>query len=252
MKVREAIGVSNLSSTSAPSGLRILAAPLPVGLATASLVIGWASGGSLLTSMLVAVVGFMVGLALTVLLSRAPKPGTKHIDPFGIGEPWRRYVQNALSTQKRFEEALRASSPGAIQDRLVGVHDTVRTGVYECWEAAQAAHLVSQARLKLDGWVLKTRYERLRREGNHEAAASVAAQLSSLERLDATIANTKTQIEIQVAKLAEAVTTAIEINVTRNRLEELTQVQTSLEQVADELEALRYALGETSVSGIGD
>lgn len=247
--MRETRFVSNLPALSTPSRLRVLVAPLPLALGLGGFLLGLLMARSISTGIIVAAVAYLGGLGLTALLSRPIQVGVSDIDPFGVGEPWRRYVQSALSTEKRFQEALRQSSPGVVQDRLLGVQDSVRSGVQETWQAAQGAQQLSQARLKLDSWVLNTRHERLTNEGNHEAAASVAAQLASLERLDRVIADAKARMEVQVNKLALSVTTAIEMNVTSGAVEEISQVQSSLESVADELESLRRALGDTSVTG---
>lgn len=244
--------MAQLPTKNAPSWFRVLAAPLPLALGVAALLVGVITARSATTIVALVIFAYLGGLALTALLSRPIKIGVSSIDPFAVGEPWRRFVQSALATEKRFNEALRASSPGPVQDRLLSVQPSVRTGVEECWQAARQAQEVSQARLKLDGWVLKTRYDRLVSEGNHDAAASTAAQLDSLKRLDGLIAEAKAALEAQTAKLALAVTTASEMNVANSRPDEATQVQSSLEQVADELEALRRALGDTSITDIAE
>jgi hypothetical protein len=42
---------------------------------------------------------------------------TARVDPFGVGEPWRRHVAAAQSAQRRFAKIVASMSPGPLRSR---------------------------------------------------------------------------------------------------------------------------------------
>ena len=45
-------------------------------------------------------------------------PRGERIDPFTLGEPWRRFVQGAMQAEARFDQAVRSARSGPLRDRL--------------------------------------------------------------------------------------------------------------------------------------
>ncbi|QGG95692.1 hypothetical protein GH723_11620 [Actinomarinicola tropica] len=163
-----------------------------------------------------------------------------------MSEPWRHFVRDAVTARNRFDAALRAARPGPLRDRLTDIRRSVEMGVQECWQVAQQAQTVSDARKRLDAPSLRRRLETLESNGNEPAAAAVRSQLESAARLDAVIADTTTRLETLEARLTEAVASAIEISALAGRDDDLIGLGSTVDQVVDELEALRLALVESS------
>ena len=63
-----------------------------------------------------------------------PRP---RIDPFGVKEPWRQFVGDALQARRRFDEAIRDMAKGPLQDRLLEIGGRLDTGVEEVWNIAK-------------------------------------------------------------------------------------------------------------------
>src|SRR5690606_25963370 len=124
------------------------------------------------------------------------------------GEPWRRFVKDALTARNRFGEARRTTRPGPLQQRLDELSRSVDAGVDEVWRVAQQAQTVSEARKRLDAPSLRRRLDSLETSGNEPAAESVRAQLASAERLDGVIRDTTQRLEVLEARLTEAVARA--------------------------------------------
>lgn len=174
----------------------------------------------------------------------------ERIDPFAIGEPWRFFVRDALTARNRFDAALRSTKPGPLKDRLATIRVSVNDGVRECWEVAKQAQQIAEARKALDVPGLRRRLERLEdRDADTTATeGSVRSQLESAGRLDAVLTDVTAKLEVLEAQLTEAVTRAIEVAALAGHDDDLSGIGVSVEEVVDNLEALRLALVETSRS----
>lgn len=211
--------------------------------------LGFLLTAGLLGAVVTALVLWAIGTGATVLLQRGGSlraGGGSRIDPFAVGEPWRHFVRDAVTARNRFDEALRSARPGPLRDRLTDVRRSVEAGVQEVWSVAQQAQTVSEARKRLDAPALRRRLESLEANGNDPAADAVRSQLESAARLDAVIADTTTRLETLEARLTEAVASAIEVSALAGRDDDLIGLGSTVDQVVDELEALRLALAETS------
>src|SRR3712207_851604 len=62
---------------------------------------------------------------------REPREGRS--DPFTLGAPWRRAVQDALQAQARFREAVSETRRGPLRDRMLEISDKIDAGVAEAW-----------------------------------------------------------------------------------------------------------------------
>src|ERR1700742_3389061 len=52
---------------------------------------------------------------------RAQRPRPIRIDPWAFREPWRMYVRQALAAEARYEQAVAATRPGPLHDRLAAL-----------------------------------------------------------------------------------------------------------------------------------
>lgn len=223
--------------------------PVALGGAGVGLVLGFVLGAGLVGTALIVALLWVLGTGATVALGGSRGSlgrGGGRVDPFAVSEPWRHFVRDAVTARNRFDEALRSSRPGPVQDRLTDLRRSVDAGVQECWEVAQQAQNVSLARKRLDAPALRRRLESLEASGNEPAAASVRSQLESAARLDGVIADTTQKLETLEARLTEAVASAIEISALAGRDDDLIGLGSTVDQVVGELEALRLALAETN------
>jgi hypothetical protein len=237
-------------ASASPAAVRAAMSPLAAGGAFAGFVVALLAGGGVLGIIVLALVGWAGGTAGTVLLGRhdvriLPQ---ERIDPFAVGEPWRFFVRDAVTARNRFDEALRSTKAGPLKDRLAAIRASVDAGVRECWEVAKQAQNISEARKALDVPGLRRRLESLeaRDADTSVTEGSVRAQLESAARLDGVLADVTGRLEVLEAQLTEAVTRAIEVAALAGHDDELTGVGTAVEQVVDDLEALRGALAETN------
>lgn len=188
------------------------------------------------------------------------------MDPFTVQEPWRTFVFGAQRAQRRFDEAVGRLARGPLQDRLNMLAMRVDAATGEAWRTAQAGQTLSTARRHIDVPALRRQLgelEDLTEAGGNEfdeeldddpagiddhassRADALRAQLASAERLDRTIEQTRARLSLLDARLGEAVTRAIELSVRADAGDELGNVGADVDELIDEMEALRQALSET-------
>jgi hypothetical protein len=237
-------------ANSGPIVIRAALSPVAAGGALIGALIGLLAGGGLTGLVFIAVLGWLVGVGVTVVLGRnggriLPE---ERIDPFAVGEPWRHFVRDAVTARNRFDDAMRSTKPGPLKDRLATIRESIDSGVRECWEVAKQAQNISQARKALDVPSLRRRLDSLQTTDADTAVTegSIRAQLESADRLDAVLNDVTTKLQVLEAQLTEAVTRAIEVGALAGHDDDLSGVGTTVDQVVDNLEALRLALSETS------
>src|SRR4051794_6344349 len=105
-----------------------------------------AAGGGALVAMLRRQAALGTGAAPTAGLGA----GRRGIDPFTIGEPWRRFVQDALRAQNHFGEVVGRARAGPLRDRLGEIGRGLDRGVGEVWATAQQGQSLKVARRRMD------------------------------------------------------------------------------------------------------
>src|SRR5688572_15013642 len=75
--------------------------------------------------------------------------GRRGMDPFTVGEPWRRFVQDALRAQTRFDEVVQRTRPGPLRERLGEIGGRLNQGVDEVWATAQQGQSLKGARRRI-------------------------------------------------------------------------------------------------------
>jgi hypothetical protein len=187
-----------------------------------------------------------VGLAV------ARRPRQERIDPFTLQEPWRSLVSRALSTERRFDDAVRQTSPGPLKDRLAEVAARVDAAVREAWAIAKRGHALDRAVRSLD--ITGVRQElaeaergsrRTRRGVDQEATVrSLRSQLESAERLAGVAEEARSRLRRLNAQLDEAVARAIELSLSAADVAALQPLGSDVENLVSELESLRQALDD--------
>jgi len=225
-----------------PSGILLAGAGVSVGIMAGAPLLAAAGLGAALWGARV-----LLGMPRGV---REPK-----IDPFTLQEPWRRYVQEALQARNRFAQAVGTADTGPLKDRLTEIADRVADGVEECWKVARRGDLLAKARSQID----RPRVEAELASATANADApwakgsaledrveALQSQLGSAERMETVIRDADSRLQVLDARLDEAVTRAIELSVQASDTAELGTLGSDVDQMVEEMEALRLALEETS------
>lgn len=203
------------------------------------------------------VVPVVIGIAVcavavwAVLKFRPSKQGdtatrskdTARIDPFGIGEPWRRHVAAAQSAQRRFAKIVATMQEGPLRSRMAAIGRQVDRGVAECWEIAKHGDRLDDTIRSLDGAGLRSRLER---SSDAATRASLQNQLDSLERIRAARTQTDQRLHALQARLGELVSQAAEVSVGSDSTAEL---GSAVDDVVVQLEALSQAVDEVNTTG---
>ncbi|MEO7429277.1 MAG: hypothetical protein ABIY48_07820 [Acidimicrobiales bacterium] len=233
-----------------PPVARAIASPSGILALGAGAGLGIVSGGGVLAAALLAALAYAgrVGLAIP----RAPKD--QRIDPFTLSEPWRRCVQDALEAHARFREAVRGARSGPTQDRLREIDDRVETGVREVWRIARRGDDLVDARRRLDPDTIRREVASMQPVGGppittgstaERTLESMQAQLATVERLERVIADADGRLKLLNARLDEAAARTIELAVQASDVSDLGGLGDDVDQMVDEMEALRQAIEET-------
>ena len=207
-------------------------------------------------------VAALAGLAawaarVAMAIPRSGRPG-EAIDPFRVGDPWRRFVVDAQQAKRRFDETVRRCRPGPVRDRLSSVGERMNDAVTECWRNARHGDQLDGALRTLDPDTIRAELEevhaeRRRVEGDEQAAAALSrtqqaieSQLESARRLRGVASDAQNRLRLLNAQLDEAVARSVEISLSAGDVSELGSLTNDVENVVGDLEALRAALEETS------
>lgn len=181
----------------------------------------------------------------TVAARRRTAPRPVRIDPFTIGEPWRRHVSAAQSTQRRYLQTVATVAPGPLHDRLSVIGTRVQHSVEECWQIAKRGAALDDTLRRLDSASIGRQLERA---VDDSTKASLQAQLDAAARIRATRDSTDERLRGLDARLGELVTQAAEISTGADTTDELGG---AVDDVITELEALRLAIDDVNSTGRG-
>ncbi len=211
-----------------------------------------AAAGILVAGPIGAVVGgalFFAGRVAAAIPRKGPRA---RIDPFSLGDPWKRLVRDALAARDQFEQAIRSTRPGPLRDRLRSIGARVDEGVDECWEVGRAGHALAQARRRIEVPEIERELAMLgtpETPTGEQTVAALQAQLDTARRMDQTIRETHDRLRLLNARLDEAVTRSIELSVSTGAEGQLDQVGRDVTAITHDMEALRQALEETRQLG---
>lgn len=161
------------------------------------------------------------GLFVVARKALARAKAIERIDPFTLTDPWRSFVQDAQQAQKRFERIAASVTDGPLQARLGAVRERVDDGAASIWRIAQAGHQLQKM--------------------IREVADS---NTEPVTRMRSRATETRDKLAALTASLDEAVARGAEL--ATGQYAELDAVAHNVDDVVDELEALRQAVAEIS------
>lgn len=212
--------------------------------------LGILTGGGILAAVALGAVGFVGRVAAAI-----PKgPQEERIDPFTLSEPWRHYVQDAIQAHRRFKDAVQDARSGPLRDRLQEIDDRVETGVREVWRIARSGHDLVDARRRVDPDSIRREIAAASRNASEPWEAGSAmertmealkAQLATVERLERVIRDADSRLRLLNARLDEAAARTIELSVQAHDVADLGGLGRDVDDMVDEMEALRQAIEET-------
>ena len=211
--------------------------------------LGILAGGGPIGAIVLGLLGWAARIAAAI--PRSPRDA--RIDPFTLAEPWRRYVGDALQARTHFEEAVHGTRGGPMRDRLREIQARVDTGVDEVWRIARRGHDLVDARRRIDPDVIEQDLAAARSspearvDGSTEqrTVESLDAQLATAHRLDTVIADADSRLRLLNARLDEAAARTIELAVQAHDVTDLGGLGDDVDEMVDEMEALRQAIEET-------
>lgn len=204
----------------------------------------------------VAGLGAYAGKVALAIPRGAPSPD--RIDPFQVGDPWRRFVMDAQKAERRFGETVRRARSGPVRDRLATIDERMKDAVRECWQIARQGDQLDGALRTLDVRSIRLELEEIheeRRRQRHDEKAdaslyraqqAVESQLASADRLAAVARDAQNRLRVLNAQLDEAVARSVEISVSASDASQLSPLTDEVDNVVGELEALRQGLEEVS------
>lgn len=260
-------------STGSDTTGRVIATLGPKRLADAitspsSLLLAGAVGGVAVaaTGPLGLVAGVVAWLGATLFKLRPSTTRIKkqpaRIDPFAIGEPWRRYVQSAQQSKLRFERAAAATTSPIIRTRLFSLSERVDEAVTQCWTVAQRANQLDITMRGIDLTAIRREIADAQNDVDRNndptrapllasTLASLKAQLASAERMRVSAVSTEDKLRELDAKLDELVARGTEISVSATSEDDFGTLGSDVDGVVTEMEALRQAMDETSAINRG-
>jgi hypothetical protein len=208
-------------------------------------VIAALAGAPVVAAVIVGIVVYSVSVALAMPGRRSKPP----MDPFTLGEPWRRFVQGTQRAAKRLHDAVGATRAGPLRDRLHSIADRIDHGLIESWYVAKRGDEIDDAIRRLDPTTLRSRLDDFREQARTDDSAELAAAISSLERqlesaerLQELSERTAARLRLTQTRFEELVARAEEVSVGSIDTEAYAH---DVDTLVDEVEGLRLAVEET-------
>jgi hypothetical protein len=189
-----------------------------------------------MTALVALVVAAVVAGVAVVRRRRQPRRRTIPIDPFVLGEPWRRHVSAAQSAQRRYADIVAATAAGPLRTNMESITLQVQRGVEECWLIAKRGGELDTALNRLDGPSLQTRLDT---STDDATRASLQAQLDSAQRIRTLRDDTDQRLRLLNTRLGELLAQAAEVSVGADATGDL---GSAVDDVVTQLESLRLAV----------
>jgi hypothetical protein len=230
-----------------PPVARAMTSPLGIVLAGAGAAVGLAVG-SVPAAIALAIVAW--GGRVAAAVPRDPRPD--RIDPFTLGDPWKRMVQDAVQAQSRFAEAINETHGGPLRERMEEIGQRIAVGVQEAWRVGRSGQAMMEARRRIDTADAERELAEVEAAGaatepgsaRELTKKSLHAQIASAQRLDHTIAEARDRLRLTNARLDEAVARAAELSIQAGDVHDLQGLGDDVDSLVDDLEALRLGLEE--------
>jgi hypothetical protein len=221
----------------------ILSWRLPLGAATAGA--GWLVGVPLPLAVPLGAVVYLGAVAAA--MPRAERRPV--MDPFTLGEPWRRFMQGALRAERQLRRTVSNARSGPPRERLEGIVARIDHGIDEAWEVAKRGDEIDGAIRRLDPTALRSRLQTFQDQASeapspelHEAIMSLQRQLETADRLRVLSSQTALELRLGQTRFEELVARAEEVSI---GMSDSDRYASDVDALVDELEALRLALEET-------
>ena len=178
------------------------------------------------------------------LLRRRPAgPRRPAIDPFVLGEPWRRHVSAALGAKRRYDSLVATTQEGPLRDRLGTIGQRIQDAVDEAWQIARRGDELDDRVGSLGSAALRTKLEAAT---DPAVKASLESQLQAGDRIRSTRDDADARLRLLTTRMGELVAQAAEVSVGSDPTAGL---DTAVEDVIGQLEALRQAVNELNQPG---
>lgn len=202
-----------------------------------------------------AFVGGLVAWGARVAMALPRGPRAERIDPFRLGDPWRRHVQDATQAQRRFQQTVRSTRTGPLREALDDLAGRIDDGVRTCWRVAQQGNTLDDALTRMDMAGIRRELAELAAERGRyqdgqvpesldQTFRSVDAQRAAGERLASVAKSTDDRLRLLNAQLDESVARAIELSVSAADVADLAPLTEEVNGIVGQLEALRQGLEE--------
>jgi hypothetical protein len=192
-------------------------------------------------------VAIILGVVLAIVAARfvvkRRGPRAISIDPFAVGEPWRRHIAAALSNQTRYTRIVAGTHAGPLRDRLQAIGISVQAAVQEIWQVAKRGDGLDDTIRTLNAASLRNQLERA---ADDSARTSLQSQLDAADRIRATRDEADTQLRSLVARMGELVTQAAEVTL---GVDATDAIGTAVDDVVTQLEAMRLAVDDVAGRG---
>ena len=195
-------------------------------------------------------VGVVVAAAvarIAVASRRGGRRRRERIDPFTVGEPWRHFVQDALSAERRFDDTVKAMQPGPLRDRLTDLGGRISDGVQTCWRIASQGASLQKGLQQFDVKAIE------RGLANNDtpkpARDALVAQQASFERVQNVWQEARDKLRVLNAQLDEAVARAVELSLSSADPSDARLLAGDVDSLLDDLESLRRAVDEVEGAG---
>jgi hypothetical protein len=220
--------------------------------------------GNSATGLLAGVGAWAVGVLLALRGSKpdgqraADRASSDRVDPFAVGEPWRRYVQSSQSARTRFSSAVDSAPSGPLRDRLESIGERINEAALEIWVIAKDGHSLNGALKAVNITEINQRVvaatealkgaapERL--PSLQASLDSAIARQQSAQRLSVQRTSLEDRLRELDGKLDELSARGIELSVSGSTADAdpgLDTLRSDVDNVIVEMEALRQAIVET-------
>jgi hypothetical protein len=235
-----------------PKVARAVMSPLSILLLGVATAIGIVVGLPIIAAAAIGVgaYGARVGLAI-------PRNANQNrIDPFALKEPWRGYVQSALTAKLRFDRTVAGTRSGPLKDHLKQMAARLDDGINESWRIASRGNDIDAALGQLNTAQAERELRQLTSQQPDGTSAdlrstieSLQAQISSGERMQRVSTSTRDRLRLLDARFDELVARAAEVSIGTGDSGGLGD---DVDQLVDELEGLRLAIDDTQRAERGD
>lgn len=186
----------------------------------------------------------LAGAGMLLRRRRPPRPRRPAIDPFVVGEPWRRHVSAALSAKRRYDALVSSTPAGPLRERLGTIGARIDDAVDEAWQVARRGNDLDNLVATLGRGALRAKLESS--AVTDEERTSLEAQLQAGDRIRATRDDADARLRLLTTRMGELVAQAAEVSVSSDPTAGL---DSAVEDVVVQLEALRQAVNELNQPG---